>query len=52
MNAFEGKFWFILKYKNPTSLALAKEYNDGIEEIRLDSRVEPFHYTHVKEKTK
>ena len=54
MNAFEGKFRFILKDKNPTSLAQAKEYNVDIEKNIPYSRVEPFQYPRVKaeEKTK
>jgi hypothetical protein len=48
MNAFEGKFCFILKDKNPTSLAQAKEYSVDIEENLFDSRVEPFQYSRVK----
>jgi len=42
MNAFEGKFLFILKDNKPTPLAQYKEYNVDIEENILDSRVEPF----------
>jgi hypothetical protein len=52
MNAFEGKFRFILKDKKPTSLALAKEYSVDIEENLLDSRVEPFHYPRVRAEAK
>jgi len=52
MNAFEGKFRFILKDKNPTSLAQAKEYNVDIEENILDSRVDPFWNPRVKEEAK
>jgi hypothetical protein len=48
MNVFEGKFCFILKEKNPTSLAQSKEYNANIEEKLLDSEVEPFQYPHAK----
>jgi hypothetical protein len=42
VNAFDGKFHFILKDKKPTSLAQAKEYNVEIEENILDSKVDPF----------
>jgi hypothetical protein len=42
INAFEGKFLFILKDNKPTPLAQYKEYNVDIEENILDSRVEPF----------
>jgi hypothetical protein len=52
MNAFEGKFHFILKDKKPTSLAQAKEYSVDIEENLLDSRVEPFQYPRVKAEAK
>jgi hypothetical protein len=31
VNAFDGEFFFILKDKNPTSLAQSKEYNENIE---------------------
>jgi hypothetical protein len=33
-------------------LAQDKEYNANIEENLLDSRVEPFHYPHVREEVK
>jgi len=39
MNAFDGKFCFILKDKKPTILAQAKS---EIEENLLDSKVDPF----------
>jgi hypothetical protein len=52
MNAFEGKFHFILKDKKPTSLAQAKEYSVDIEENLLDSRVEPFQYPRAKAEAK
>jgi hypothetical protein len=52
MNAFEGKFCFILKDKKPTSLAQDKEYNADIEENLLDSRVDPFKYPCVKAEAK
>jgi len=52
MNAFEGKFHFILKDKKPTSLARAKEYSADIEKNIFDSRVEPFQYPRVKEEAK
>jgi hypothetical protein len=52
VNAFDGKFHFILKDKKPTSSAQAKEYSDEIEENLLDSRVDPFHYPHVKAEAK
>jgi hypothetical protein len=52
MNAFDGKFHFILKDKKPTTLAQAKEYNAEIEENLLDSKVDPFQYPHAKAETK
>jgi hypothetical protein len=52
VNAFDGKFCFILKDKNPTTLAQDKEYSAEIEENILDSKVDPFHYPHVKAETK
>jgi hypothetical protein len=36
MNDFEGQFRYILKDKNPTSLAKAKEFSIDIEENLLD----------------
>jgi hypothetical protein len=42
VNAFEGKFHYILKEKKPTSLAQDKEYSSNIEENILESRVDPF----------
>jgi hypothetical protein len=36
MNAFKGKFQYILKDKNSTSLAEAKELSIDIEENLLD----------------
>jgi hypothetical protein len=39
MNAFEGQFLYILKDKNPMSLAEAKEFNIDIEENLLDSKI-------------
>jgi hypothetical protein len=50
MNAFDGKFRFILKDKNPTTLAQAKEYSAEIEENLLDSKVEPFQYPRARQK--
>jgi hypothetical protein len=35
MNSFEGKFLYILKDKNPTSLREDKEFNIDIEENLL-----------------
>jgi hypothetical protein len=52
MNAFEGKFCFILKDKKPTSLAQSKECSVYMEDNLLDSRVEPFQYPHVKAEAK
>jgi hypothetical protein len=52
MNAFDGKFCFILKDKKPTSLAQAKEYSAEIEENLLDSKVDPFQYPRVKTEAK
>jgi hypothetical protein len=52
MNAFDGKFHFILKDKKPTSLAQAKEYSAEIEENLLDSKVDPFQYPRVKAEAK
>jgi hypothetical protein len=54
MNAFNGKFHFILNDKKPTSLAQAKEYNATIEENLLDSKLDPFQYPRdkMKENTK
>jgi hypothetical protein len=52
MNAFEGKFFFILKDKKPTSLAHDKEYSFDIEQNIRDSRVEPFQYPCVKAEAK
>jgi hypothetical protein len=52
MNAFDGKFCFILKDKNPTTLAQAKEYSAEIEENILDSKVDPFQYPRVKAEAK
>jgi len=52
MNDFEGKIWFILKDKKPTSLAQAKEHSSDIEENLLDSRVDSFQYPCVKEEAK
>jgi hypothetical protein len=54
MDAFDGKFHFILKDNNPTTLVQSKDYNVEIEENILDSKVDPFLYPHVKaeEKTK
>jgi hypothetical protein len=51
VNAFDGKFHFILKDKKPTTLAQAKEYSADIEENILDSKVDPFQYPRVKEET-
>jgi hypothetical protein len=36
MNAFEGKFHFILKEKKPTSLEHEKEYNVETEDNLID----------------
>jgi hypothetical protein len=52
MNAFDGKFCFILKDKKPTTLAQVKEYNAKIEENILDSKVDPFQYPCVKSGSK
>jgi hypothetical protein len=52
VNAFDGKFCFILKDKNPTYLEEAKEYSVEIEEKILDSKVDPFQYPRVKVETK
>jgi hypothetical protein len=52
VNAFDGKFHFILKDKKPTSLAEAKEYSAEIEENLLDSKVDPFQYPCVKAEAK
>jgi hypothetical protein len=52
MNAFDGQLFFILKDKNPTTLAQAKEYSSKIEENLLDSKVDPFPYPHTKTKAK
>jgi hypothetical protein len=52
MNAFDGKFCFILKEKKHTILAQAKEYSVEIEENILDSKFDPFQYLHVKEEAK
>jgi hypothetical protein len=48
MNSFEGKFRYILKDKNPTSLAEANEFSIDIEENLLDSKIEPFQYPRAK----
>jgi hypothetical protein len=48
MMAFEGKFRYILKEKNPTSLAEAKEFSIDIEENILDEKIEPFQYPRNK----
>jgi hypothetical protein len=50
MNAFDGKFLFILKDKKPTTLAQAKEYSAEIEENILDSKVDPFQYPVSRQK--
>jgi hypothetical protein len=54
MNYFNGKFCFILKDKNPTTSAQAKEYSADIEENIIDSKVDPFQYpcTKTEENTK
>jgi hypothetical protein len=52
MNAFDGKFCFILKYKNPTTLAQAKEYSAEIKENLLESKVDPFQYPRFKVEAK
>jgi hypothetical protein len=36
MNAFDGKFCFIMKDKKPTTLAQAKDNSADIEENLLD----------------
>jgi hypothetical protein len=48
MNAFEGKFRYILKDKNMTSLAEDKEFGIDIEDNLLDSKIEPFQYPCTK----
>jgi hypothetical protein len=52
MNAFEGQFAFLLKYKAPYTLAKAKEYNTQIKENLISSRVEPFQFPWVKVEAK
>lgn len=52
MNAFDGKFFFILKDEKPTTLAQDKEYIAYIEENLLESMVYPFQYPRVKVETK
>jgi hypothetical protein len=54
MNAFEGQFAFILIDKAPNTLEKAKEYSTQIKENIISSRIDPFHFPHVKveEKTK
>jgi hypothetical protein len=48
VNAFDGKFFFILKDNKPTSLVEAKEHGENIEENILESKVDSFHYPCVK----
>ena len=52
MNAFDGKFLFIIKDEKPTTLSQDKEYITQIEENLLKSMVYPFQYPHVKVETK
>jgi len=54
VNAFEGKFSFILRDKKPYTLEKSKDYSTKIEENITYSKIEPFQYprTRTEEKTK
>jgi len=54
VNYIEGKFCFILRDKNPTTLVQAKYNSAKIEENIIYSNIDPFHYPRAKaeEKTK
>jgi hypothetical protein len=52
MNAFDGKFHFIMKENIPTTLAQARKYSAKIEENLLDSKVDRFQYPRVKAEAK
>jgi hypothetical protein len=52
VNAFEGKFGFILRDKKPNTLEKAKEYSAEIEENILYSKIEPYQYPHTRTEAK
>jgi hypothetical protein len=52
VNAFEGKFGFILRDKKPRTLVEAKEYNAKIEDNLLCSKIDPFQYPRARAEPK